>query len=242
MNKKSSLKEIEARFDKDVDRFSNLETGQATTVDALFNLELITDGIAHSHPQLTELLDIGCGAGNYTVKLLSKLQSNPNVILSDLSKPMLEKATDRIKSLTKGKVNQVQGDFRSMDLQGKTVDCIIATAVLHHLRDDADWESSFRKLFGLLKPGGSLWIFDLVAHDEQSIHHLMYEQRYGDFLISLRDKAYRDHVFDYIDHEDSPRSTLYQVDMLRKVGFDRVEILHKHLCFASFVAYKGDLN
>jgi len=40
--KKSTLKEIEERFDTDVARFSNLETGQATTLDALYTMELIT--------------------------------------------------------------------------------------------------------------------------------------------------------------------------------------------------------
>lgn len=31
---KSTREEIRARFDNDVDRFSNLETGQQTTIDA----------------------------------------------------------------------------------------------------------------------------------------------------------------------------------------------------------------
>ncbi|WP_240904898.1 hypothetical protein [Sphingobacterium sp. SGR-19] len=47
---KSRIKEIEERFDNDVDRFSKLETGQQKTLDASFNMELITEGIVRHYP------------------------------------------------------------------------------------------------------------------------------------------------------------------------------------------------
>ncbi|QDH78054.1 class I SAM-dependent methyltransferase [Echinicola soli] len=238
MTTKSTLSEIEKRFDNDVDRFSDLETGQASTVDALFNLELITDGIAQLYPDLTQLLDIGCGAGNYTVKLLSKLNAATNVTLADLSQPMLDRAKERSAPLTDGEVTTTKGDFRSLPLKENAYEVIIATAVLHHLRDDEDWETAFAKLHRLLKPDGSLWVFDLVAHNDTKIQDFLYRQKYGQFLTNLKDENYRDHVFDYIEKEDSPRSILYQTDLLRKVGFRSVEIIHKHLCFTSYVAFK----
>lgn len=63
-------------------------------------------------------------------------------------------------------------------------------------------------------------------------------QRYGDYLTQLQDKAYRDHVFAYVEREDTPRSLLFQIDLLRKVGFRHIEVLHKHCCFAAFGAIK----
>jgi tRNA (cmo5U34)-methyltransferase len=42
LNKKSTIDEIRERFDKDVERFSNLETGQSATMDAPLAMELIT--------------------------------------------------------------------------------------------------------------------------------------------------------------------------------------------------------
>lgn len=179
MTKKSTIAEIEKRFDSDVDRFSNIETGQSSTVDALFNMELITDGIAQLYPNLTQLLDIGCGAGNFSVKLLSKVLAPTNVTLADLSQPMLDRAKERTTPLTEGEVTTVKGDFRNLPLPEKSFEVIIATAVLHHLRDDEDWKSAFEKLFRLLKPGGSLWVFDLVAHDDPKIQDLLYRQKYG---------------------------------------------------------------
>jgi tRNA (cmo5U34)-methyltransferase len=46
-------------------------------------------------------------------------------------------------------------------------------------------------------------------------------------------------VFDYIDREDSPRPVAYQLDLLRRVGFSEVDLLHKNSCFAAFGGEKG---
>ena len=64
-------------------------------------------------------------------------------------------------------------------------------------------------------------------------------QRYGEYLTRLKDEAYRDHVFAYVEKEDTPRPLLFQLDLLRQVGFAQVEILHKNVCFAAFGAVKG---
>ena len=234
---KSTIQEIEKRFDNDVERFSNLETGQATTLDASFNMELITDCIASVYPNLNHVLDIGCGAGNYDVKLLQKTTPK-SFSLVDLSNPMLIRAKERLAENTSVDIFTFQGDFRSVDLKEAHFDVIIATAVLHHLREDQDWESAFKKLYSLLKPGGSLWIFDLVHQAEDRLQEFIYKNRYGAYLSSLKDDQYRDHVFDYIEKEDSPRPLLFQLDLLKKVGFQSVDVLHKNLCFASYVAFK----
>jgi tRNA (cmo5U34)-methyltransferase len=63
-------------------------------------------------------------------------------------------------------------------------------------------------------------------------------RRYGDYLAQVRNAQYRDEVFAYIEKEDSPRSLLFQIDLLREAGFRSVEILHKNSCFAAFGAFK----
>src|SRR3954465_3451454 len=95
--------EIRTRFDNDVERFSNLDTGQATTIDAPLTMELCTEAAKYVNPNATNLLDIGCGAGNYTLKMLSKI-SNLNCTLNDLSMPMLERAKQRASAETNGEV------------------------------------------------------------------------------------------------------------------------------------------
>ena len=234
---KSSLEEIKARFDHDVERFSNLETGQTATVDAPLVMELITRAAVRSTPNIRRVLDIGCGAGNNTLKLLQYI-SPFDCDLVDLSQPMLERARERISMVNTGKVNVIQSDFRVADLPEQGYDVILAAAVLHHLRDDSDWENAFKKIYRLTAPGGSVWITDLVIHESESVHALMWE-RYGKYLHSLGGDEYRKKVFGYIDREDTPRSVTYQLELLRKVGFTQVDLLHKNSCFAAFGAVKS---
>jgi len=154
---KSTIDEIRERFDGDVERFSNLESGQSATIDAPLAMELITEAAVASTPAIRRVLDIGCGAGNNSIKL--------------------------------------------RQVHGKNFDV------------------------------------DLVSHETSSVYEMMWD-RYGKYLCELGGEGYRDTVFEYIEKEDSPRPVTYQLDLLRRVGFTHVELLHKNSCFAAFGALK----
>ena len=233
---KSTVDEIRARFDKDVDRFSNLQTGQSATMDAPLALELIAEAAAATTPHARRLLDVGCGAGNYTLKLLAAIPGL-DVTLVDLSQPMLERARQRVSAAGAGAIQLMQQDIRDAELGRDTFDVILAAAVLHHLRTDDEWEAVFAKLFDALSTGGSLWIFDMVDVELAPLRHGTLK-RWTAYLEGLNGPAYRDHVLAYVEREDTPRSLVYQLDLLRRTGFARVEILHKHACFAAFGAVK----
>ena len=233
---KATVDEIRQRFDADVERFSNLETGQSATVDAPLAMALVAQAAAATTPHALHVVDVGCGAGNYTLKLLEQMP-NLDVTLIDLSQPMLDRATQRIRLATTGRITTIQGDIREVALSEEKYDIILAAAVLHHLRSDQEWQDVFASFYRALRPGGTVWFFDLVESSIPSIEGLI-QQRYGEYLVGLKDVAYRDHVFAYIDKEDTPRPLVFQLDLLRQVGFTQVEVLHKNLCFAAFGAAK----
>src|SRR5665647_1745112 len=233
---KSTIAEIKERFDNDVERFSNLDIGQLSTIDAKISLELITEASKRIVPNAENLLDIGCGAGNYSLMMLSKVP-NLNCTLVDLSKPMLDKAFERVSQETSENVEILQGDIRDVTLKENYFDIILAGAVLHHLREDNDWETTFSKLYSLLKPGGCLMISDLITQDTELLNNYTWE-RYGDYLEESGGKDYRKKVLEYVAKEDSPRSMNYQLDLMKKVGFRSVEILHKNMCFGAFCGIK----
>ena len=237
LSRKSTLAEIEQRFDHDVERFSNLDTGQVVMIDAPLAMELIATAALAATPAVTRILDIGCGAGNNTIKLLRCHGGNFDCDLNDLSMPMLVRARQRVAQETQGRVSIIQGDFRTASFADDGYDIILAAAVLHHLRDEQDWLTAFARIYSLLKPKGSFWATDLVSHEIDPVQGLMW-RRYGDHLEATGGEEYREKVVRCIGQEDSPRPVTFQLDLMRRVGFNSVDILHKNSCFAAFGGIK----
>src|SRR5262252_1581349 len=224
LHEKSTVEEIRQRFDADVERFSKLETGQQAAMDAPVILDVVARSAAcHVRPQGT-LLDLGCGAGNFTLRVLSQI-SPLDCVLVDLSRPMLERAELRVKAATSGSVQTIQSDMRLLSFRPASCDIILAGQVLHHLREDAQWEAMFARFHEWLRPAGTLFVADFVAYDDSGIQELMLT-RYAEHLENLGGAEYRDKVLAYCEVEDSPRSVKYQFDLLGKVGFNEFDVLH----------------
>ncbi len=237
MKPKATVEEIRARFDLDVERFSDLETGQSAAIDAPLVLDLITQSAAAVTPGAVSLLDIGCGAGNFTLKLLEAIPDLRDLVLVDLSRPMLDRAVERIGGRGSRLVTAWQSDIRDLDLPAGRFHLVVAAAVLHHLREEREWRAVFAAIHRSLRPGGSFWVADLVEHAIPQVQSILW-RRYSEYLAGLKGPEYRDRVFAYVDYEDTPRPLVWQIDLLRQSGFARVEVLHKNGCFAAFGALK----
>jgi tRNA (cmo5U34)-methyltransferase len=234
--KKSTVDEIRRRFDRDVERFSNLDTGQSATVDARLAMDLVAEAGARTTPGARTLLDIGCGAGNYSLRVLQEVPGL-DVTLIDLSQPMLDRAVQRVGAATTGQVRPIAGDVREVELGTEQFDIVVAAAVLHHLRTDEEWDAVFAKIFAGLRPGGSFWIFDMVDSGSAAIAEVM-RRRYSEYLVAFKGVEYRDHVFAYIEAEDTPRPVVEQLERMRRTGFTGLDVLHKNSCFAAFGGMK----
>src|ERR1700755_1606425 len=108
---KSSVEQIKERFDNSVERLSNSETGNTAQMDSVLSMALIAAAASLTTPHAKSVLDVGCGGGNYVLKLLEHLP-NLNVTLLDLSRPMLERAQQRIQQVGSGAATLLQGDIR----------------------------------------------------------------------------------------------------------------------------------
>ena len=160
----------------------------------------------------------------------------------DLSRPMLDRALQRVTPRTVGTIRPLQGDMRDIPLAPGSFDIVVTSAALHHLRTDAEWLALFTKIHTALRPGGSFWIFDLIEHLHPAVEKLM-RHRYAEYLASLKGGgdagiAYRDHVWAYIAQEDTPKPLIYQLDLLRHIGFRDVDVLHKTAMGAAFGGVK----
>ena len=236
IKEKSSPEAIRRNFDQQVERFSDIQTGQTTAIDSPLCMELVARSAALLNPDAATIVDLGCGGGNYAVKVTSFLP-NVNCTLIDLSANMLEKAEERVRVNTTGTVTGIQGDYRDIPIEENTYDIITAGTTLHHLREDQQWESVFRKVYRALKPGGTFWINDIVLGETPEIGQMMLDG----WLSVLRKQISPEEIDMYLgryESEDTPRTLSYQLDLMKQVGFTKTIVLHKHFNFAAFGAIK----
>ena len=234
---KSTVDEIRRRFDADVERFSDLSTGQAATPDAPLVLDLVAEAAASVTPGATAVLDVGCGAGNYTIKLLQR-RPGMDCTLLDLSRPMLDRAVQRVTAAGGRGVTAVQADVREAEFADGSFDVILAAQTLHHLRSGGEFDAVFAAFFRWLRPGGSAWVADSVEFALPAVESVM-RRRWGEFLSTAGGDEYRDTVMAYVEKEDTPRPLAEQLDRLRAAGFGPVDVLHATGRFAAFGGVKA---
>ncbi len=233
---KSTPEAIRHNFDQQVERFSNIETGQTTAIDSPLCMELISQSAKLTNPNATHIMDLGCGGGNYAVKV-AMLLPHVDCTLVDISSNMVEAARERVSEIISGKVTAIQGDYREVELGENRFDIITAGTTLHHLRDDEEWELVFEKIYRALKPGGSFWINDIVIAETDKINDIML----SGWLSKLKQQVNEDELEMYINRyetEDTPRTLSYQLELMKKIGFSKTILLHKHFNFTAFGALK----
>lgn len=233
---KSTPEAIRKNFDQQVERFSNIETGQTTAIDSPLCMELISRSAALLNPEAKRVMDLGCGGGNYAVKVTSFFPE-ANCTLIDLSAKMLVKAKERVEQNTSGTVTSVQGDYRDIPLEENAYDVITAGTTLHHLREDQDWELVFTKIYHSLKPGGTFWINDIVIGETAILNQMMLAGWIGELKKHHSDEEIEMYMGRY-ESEDTPQTLSFQLELMKKVGFTETIVLHKHFNFAAFGAIK----
>ena len=233
---KAAVSEIAARFDGDVARFSNLESGQTSVPDARLALELGADVLRRLCPNARSLADLGCGAGNWTLMALDRLPALACTLI-DISGEMLKTAEARVLKLTSSVVT-IQKDFRYVELGESAFDIVTAGATLHHLRAEDEWEAVFAKVFRALRPGGCFLVSDLVSQ-ELDVLSKLFNERWQTYLETAGGSAFSREIITLSEQEDTPRSFNFQFDLLKKCGFKTIEVLHKTACFATFCAVKA---
>jgi SAM-dependent methyltransferase len=97
------------------------------------------------------LLDVGCGPGTLTVDLAGRVGPAGTVVGVDVSAGVVQEATAHATAVGAGNVTFHVGDFRDLDLAGRSFDVVHAHQVLQHLRDPV---GALAAMARLARPGG----------------------------------------------------------------------------------------
>lgn len=113
----------------------------------------------HSNPQ-ARILDYGCGYGRTLADLSN--QSFTNVVGSDFSEQMLKRA-----GVNAPGALLVLNDGQALPFTGAAFDALLLFAVLTCIPADKDQQRLIAEASRVLRPGGLLYISDLLLNDDE---------------------------------------------------------------------------
>ncbi len=104
------------------------------------------------------VLDIGCGNGGYALRLARHCKK---VYAVDISDSMLSIAGKHVEEQGLNNISFINAGFLTYSHEGDKLDAIVSAIALHHLPDF--WKQiALNRLYEMLKPGGKLFLVDVV--------------------------------------------------------------------------------
>jgi len=122
------------------------------------------------------VLDLGSGAGIDAILAAKKVGDRGRVIGVDMTEEMVEKAKENAENQGIKNVEFLLGEIENLPLEENSVDTIITNCVINLTPDKA---KTFSEAYRVLKPGGKIYLSDIVLLEE-----LSEEQRNNKELLS----------------------------------------------------------
>jgi ubiquinone/menaquinone biosynthesis C-methylase UbiE len=119
-------------------------------------------------PKDITFLDLGCGAGNYTLAVAEVLGKHGVVVALDLWQPGLDALEERAAAAGRRNIRALLADAsKIIPLGDASVDVCLMATVLHDLVEYAAAAGALKEVHRVLKPAGTLAIVEFDKVEDQ---------------------------------------------------------------------------
>jgi tRNA (cmo5U34)-methyltransferase len=222
---RNRFNEIKKHFEKEAIVFDKLFFKVAPYYEEM--LQALVDALPFHAKDRLKIIDLGCGTGNLSQKLIS-VYPNAHITCLDMAENMLKMAKAKFKETPN--VDFWLGDIRDFDYRAK-YDAIVASLVLHHI-EGKEKLRFYRKLYSALSKGGVFFNIDIYLSPDSHLQEL-YMSKWKTFMKAngLPVKIINDMISRH-KKEDRPVIFEDELAVMRKAGFKRVDVVMKRYNFA----------
>ena len=196
-------------------------------------LEHFTDDIPSQFNPIN-ILDLGCGNGIVTTKLLP-LFPDAHYTFLDASYKMLELCEEQFGNQNK---DYVTSYFQDYDFNKTNFDLVVAGFSLHHCSAQ-DKQDLFKKIYKSLKPNGMFMCSDLMVDKNETSHQDLLDYWKAFVVKNPNDLEIWDWLMEHYQTYDNPDKLNNQLDWLKQAGFTdfKIHVYHNH--WIHFKAFKN---
>ncbi len=186
------------------------------------------------NPGEMSMIDLGCGTGVFTTIAAEKFKK---VFAVDVSEIMIEQAKTKINQNNTGNVEFIHSGFLSYKHSGEPVDLIISKVAFHHLPDF--WkQAALLNMNKMLKPGGILYINDVVFNFPPA----NYKEKINGWISEFELKVSKEFTKEIKTHIRDEYSTFTWIleGMIKRAGFEIEKKRHNDDFMAEYKCNKID--
>ena len=178
------------------------------------------------------IIDIGCGTGAISIPAA---QNCKKVHAVDISPAMLKRCRARAGDKGLSNLEYHNAGFLTYNHTGEPADAVITTAAFHHLPDF--WKAvALLKMHDMLKPGGVLYIFDIVfTFDVEN-----YESELDAWIGGMRERSGDAMADETVIHVRDEFSTFQWIldGMIQRADFEITNTYSDFPCGLTYVCRK----
>lgn len=197
-------------------------------------IEALLSVIYFDKTKKINVLDLGCGTGNLSKRVLDKYP-NANIVCVDISQNMINIA--RQKLVDYKNVEFVVGDIEEIEFKDK-YDLVVSSLVLHHLITDDIKKNFYKKIFNMLNENGIFVNADVVIGTSNFLQDINISSWIKYMQKSCSDEEIFSKWLKAYEQEDRPSKLMHQIEWLKEIGFHNIDIIWKYYNFAVFTGIK----
>lgn len=225
------MENVEDFYDQLSSKYSDLIKKCVPRYDELLNTMFL-----YLEPDFKPLriLDLGCGTGNLTQKILEYFP-DAQIDALDLSEDILEESRKRFGN--KSNMNYLQADFKSMNLPLGNYDLVMSSIAIHHVEDPFKLKL-YKEVYQSLKKGGLFIFADQTRGITDEIYFKNIECWKAEALKLGSTEENWNMWMEHQDAHDFHSPVGWHLENLKKAGFNDVDLLSKYLMWGVFWAKK----